>query len=332
MKMHKKYTVIFGIVVLILTVTLPVAAQDVVVDGLVNPRGLTFDSEGNLYIVEAGNGGDLEVSSGRAPLRVGSSGQVTRVSPEGDSEVIILGLPSRAVGDSRGATDILVTDEAIWLTIGQAPNQFPFSMGLVELSRDSLRIRRFIDLYSLEEAENPDGLSVEANPHDFAVADDGTIYITDASCNCMYSWTEADGPQLAASWPVGDVSPVPTGLDIGPDGDLYVGFLTGFPFPQGTATIERWSAGELVQTYTGLTAVTDVLVTDDGTIYAVEYGVFGDQGWGPGQVVRVTEEGPETVLGDLTLPYALAQDADGNLFVTVNASGGGNGQVIAISM
>lgn len=330
--MHRKHVAVLGIVIIMLALALPVAGQDVVIEGLVNPRGLTFDSEGNLYVVETGNGGDTQVSSGRAPIDVGASGQVTRVSPEGDREVIILGLPSRARGDSRGVSDILVTDDSIWLVLGQAPNQFPFSMGVVELSRDTLRIHNFIDLFTPEEMENPDGDTVEANPVDFAVADDGTIYVADASCNCLFSWTEAGGVQIAASWPVGDLSPVPTTVDIGPDGDLYVGFLSGFPFPTGGATIERWSGGELVQTYTGLTAVTDVLVTDDGTIYAVEYGVFGDQGWGPGRVVTVTENGPETVLGDLVLPYALAQDGDGNLYVTVNSSGGQNGRVLAISM
>ena len=245
--------------------------------------------------------------------------------------MVILGLPSRDVGNSRGASDILVTDDTIWLALGEAPTIYPFSMGLVELNKDDMRIRNFIDLYTLEADENPDGDIIAANPVDFAVADDGTIYIIDASCNCMFSWSEADGTQIAAAWPVGDTTAVPTSVDIGPNGDLYVGFLTGFPFPTGGATIERWSGGELAETFTGLTAVTDVLVTEDGTIYAVEYGVF-DQGWGPGQVVTVTADGPETVLGDLTTPYALAMDGEGNLFVTTNSSGGEGGQVIAVGM
>ena len=46
----------------------------------------------------------------------------------------------------------------------------------------------------------------------------------------------------------------------------------------------------------------------DGTLYAVEFGVLGDAGFGPGRVVRVTADGPETVLGDLPAPYALAQE------------------------
>lgn len=328
----RKFIVVFISLSFILIMHLPAMAQDVVIEGLSNPRGMAFDSEGNLYVVEAGNGGDIELPTGRAPLVVGATGQVTRVSPAGDSRPIIIGLPSQSVGQSRGASDILVTEEALWLVLGEAPTVFPFSMGVVELSHDDYRIRRFIDIYSLEAAENPDEDIIGSNPTDFAMADDGTLHIIDATCNCMFSWTEADGLQISATWPIEDVSPVPTTVDIGPDGDLYVGFLSGFPFPQGGARIERWSGGELAETIDGLTAITDVLVADDGTIYAVEFGVFGDQGWEPGRVIRITENGPETVLGDLVAPYALAQDADGNLYVSVNSSGGTNGQVLRIAM
>ena len=61
--MRLRIPVLLALLMLLAT-SLPLAAQDVVVDGLVNPRGLGFDSDGNLYVVEAGNGGDFEAPGG----------------------------------------------------------------------------------------------------------------------------------------------------------------------------------------------------------------------------------------------------------------------------
>jgi hypothetical protein len=76
----------------------------------------------------------------------------------------------------------------------------------------------------------------------------------------------------------------------------------------------------LVQTYGGLTMVTDVLVADDGTIYAVEFAAgLGETGFVPdsGRVVIVSAEGVTPVMDGLRLPYGLAQDSDGSLVVSV---------------
>ena len=136
---------------------------------------------------------------------------------------------------------------------------------------------------------------------------------------------------MACFWGFEDDNPVPTAVDVGPDGDVYVGFLTGFPWPENGARIERWSDGELVQTYEGLTAITGLLVTDDGTLYASEFGVF-DQGWGPGRVVMVSDDGITPVLEDLTQPFGLAQAPDGTIAVAVGSTGADDGMIIAIPM
>ena len=129
--------------------------------------------------------------------------------------------------------------------------------------------------------------------------------------------------------------PNPTSVAIGRDGALYVSFLTGFPFPEGGSRIEAWSPeGELLATYEGLTGVVGLLVTDDGTIYATQHGVFGDEGWAAdsGSVVMVTADSGITPIAEgLNVPFGLAQDADGNLAVAVNsASEAGTGQIISI--
>ncbi len=71
--------------------------------------------------------------------------------------------------------------------------------------------------------------------------------------------------------------PVPTDIEIGPDGDYYVSSLPGFPELPGTGSVFRIDhvTGDVEQIATGFTGATDLAVTDDGTIYVAE--LFGFQ-------------------------------------------------------
>ncbi len=164
---------------------------------------------------------------------------------------------------------------------------------------------------------------------------DGTLFIVDSGCNCLWTWTPDASLNLFKSWDIED-NPVPTGVDFGPDGDIYISFLTGFPFPVEGSRIERWSPdGELVQTYSGLTLLTDVLVDDSGTIYAVELAAgLGERGFIPdsGRVVMVSEDGIAPVMEELRAPYGLAEAPDGSLVVSVVTAfdASGAGMVIAV--
>jgi hypothetical protein len=72
-------------------------------------------------------------------------------------------------------------------------------------------------------------------------------------------------------------NPVPTDVEIGPDGYLYVSTLPGFPELPGYARVFKVDAGSGAFTTAakGLTGATDLAVADDGTIYVSE--LFGYQ-------------------------------------------------------
>jgi hypothetical protein len=145
------------------------------------------------------------------------------------------------------------------------------------------------------------------------------------------SWTADAGVEIAASWLFEGDNPVPTSVETDAEGNLYVGFLTGFPWPEGAARIEKWSGGELVETFSGLTAVVGLLVTDDGTIYATELGVFTQgSGFSPGRVVMVSADGITPLLEGLPSPYGLAMNAAGELYVATGAIGGQDGAVVRV--
>lgn len=318
---------------LAMVLALPTVAQDagdVFTDGLPNPRNMSFDSDGNLYVAEAGVAG-AQMTAAEDPY--GASASVSVIAPDGTRNVVVAGLISYREGNPLGAHDIIVTDESYWILLGETSDfRIPFTHALVELDRDTGRVKTFVDLLSLELEQDPDNNPNEqSNPVDMAIAPDGSITIANAGCNCLMSWSAEAGLSVLAAWDFESDNPVPTSVAYGPDGDLYVGFLTGFPFPQGGSRIERWSDGELVETYEGLTAVTSLLVTDDGTIYAVELGVF-DQGWNPGRVVMIQDGNVVPVLEDLTQPYGIAQGTDGTLYVSTNTFGAADGQIITIPM
>lgn len=304
------------------------AQEDALADGLRNPRNISFDSDGNLYVAEAGIAGP-EATVNEDPF--GASSQVTMVTPDGETEVVTRGLISYREGNPLGAHAVQSVGGSLWLLLGETSDfTIPFTHALVELNPENGRVQTFVDLLAIELNEDPDGNPNEqSNPTDFAVAEDGTVYIANAGMNALLSWSPEGGVQVAQVWDFETDNPVPTSVEIGPDGDIYVGFLTGFPFPAEGSRVERWSGGELVETYEGLTAVTGLLVADDGTIYAVEHGTF-EQGWGPGRVVTVSADGVTPVMEDLNAPYGIAQAPDGGIYVSIGSRGGADGAVIPV--
>ncbi|GAB4573126.1 MAG: hypothetical protein Kow0077_14550 [Anaerolineae bacterium] len=333
----KRFTAIAILLLAAALLTLPALAQggEVIVDGLNNPRGLSYAEDGTLYVAEAGTGGPQNaLGPFDSEVTVGGTGRVTAVSPDGTVTAVVNALPSMNNRNNYGPQDAGMAGGLLWVVVGEGPESVPFNMSFFGLDPETGRVRHFVDLYTPEAEQNPDGDIIASQPVDFTVGPDGAVYIANAGCNCVMRWTEADGATIFASWPIDD-NPVPTAVAFGPEGDLYVGFLSGFPFPEGGARIERWTLdGELVATFEGLTAVTGLLVADDGTIYAVEHGRFADRGWAPdsGRVVAVTADGITPIAEGLSRPYGIAQAADGSFAVSINSDGGepGSGMVIRI--
>jgi len=305
--------------------------------GLSAPRHVFYGSDGTLYIAEAGEGGELTATNatGQGEVFVGFTARVSTVSPDGEQDVLIDGLFSLTdmFGGLEGVSAVYVDDAFVWLVMGQGPTrdtlpEGAYASALVQLDRETLEIVNTVDLLAFEETNNPDGTAdIASNPQDIAVADDGTIYLVDASGNSLLRYTEAGGLELFAAWEVIDTepSPVPTSVVIAPDGTFYVGFLSGFPFLPGTARIEHLSAeGELLDTIEGLTLVVDVEIGQDGNLYAVQFADgFGEMGYNPnsGSVIMIDAEGVVTpVVEGLNFPYGIAQADDGAWAVTVNAA------------
>jgi sugar lactone lactonase YvrE len=112
---------------------------------------------------------------------------------------------------------------------------------------------------------------------------------------------------------------VPTTVTRGPDGALYVGQLTGFPFPVGGARIFRVVPGQSPTIYArGFTNIIDIDFAPDGTLYVLEIAHNSLLAEAPeGALLRVGDDGSKTVVADgLFFPGGLEIGSLGKLYVT----------------
>jgi hypothetical protein len=105
------------------------------------------------------------------------------------------------------------------------------------------------------------------------------------------------------------VRSVPTAVAPGPDGALYVGELTGYPFPPGKARVWRVVPGAKPAVYaTGFTAIVDLAWGPGGRLYVLEIAANGLlSGDRTGALVRVDRHGARRVVASaaLTTPGGL---------------------------
>jgi sugar lactone lactonase YvrE len=326
---------------LLVAAALPTLAQDeaspVIADGLNNPRGIFYAADGTLYIAEAGLSGDLQADSNFGPVSYGLTARVLAVAPEGGEPTVVADalLSSNGFENIIGVNAVYVTNAGMrWLVLGNAPeNAVGRKAGVLIIDPDD-NVVGFIDLGAYESQNNPDNDFPVSNPSDIDYGQNGNFYVIDASGNTLYTITAEAAINVFHVW---EDLPVPTTVAVAPDGSLYVSFLTAFPFDIGGSRIEHWSAsGELIETFEGLSLVTDVLVGDDGTVYAVEFATdFGDQGYEPdsGAVVTVSAAGITPLAEGLNYPYGLAMSPDGTLVVSINSAfvEPGSGAVVTVS-
>ena len=302
----------------------PPLPGQVVVGDLAQPRGVSVGPDGSLILVEGGAGGNLVVAETPDGTFTGGMAQsVSSVAADGTKTPLLL-LPSLDAGrEALSAYRAYWHDGSWWVVMsGSSPGQPPWqplASTVLQVSPEG-RILTLIDLYAYEAANDPDGTGeINSNPGDVAWLSDGTMLITDSGANVLYSWTEDADLQVVQVW---RANPVPTSIAVTPADDVYVGFL-GAGIAPGAGHIEHWSNGELVETFTGLTAVTDIDLTADGTLYAVQMFQFGadlSTGPGPGSIVTVTADGATPVVQGLPLAHSMAIADDGTIYVTVGTA------------
>ncbi len=311
-------------------------AQDgvtVVASGLNNPRSLVVTASGDVYVAEAGWGGDTTVDwvppFGFAT--VGHSGRILGFSG-GETAEVLTGIQSVALAGEEviGVQGLTMVGGWIYATVGQMDvlsDGANAGSWLIRVDGEG-NWEPVADLGDYERGVDPDTLGVDSNPFDVAAGPDGNLYVVDSGGNSLLQVTPTGHVSTVAAWPDNSV---PTGVAFDNQGNTYVSFLSHFPFTPGTARVERWSNGSGVVVASGLTMVTDVAVGPDGGIYVVE--IATEFAPNSGRILRLGSDGPQVVWDGLNYPSKIAFGDDGSLYVTNNSIGApGSGQVLMVEM
>ena len=316
-----------------------------------SPRGLAWGPEGSLYVTEAGNG---QLGGPCAPVARGTncysaSGAVSRLW-KGHQERVVTGLPSvfnPTTLDITGPHDISFKGRGgAYVTIGWggAPAARSGLGDLGSLFGSLLKVEPsgswnvLTDVSAFEAENNPAGGPLDSNPYG-VLAEPGGQFITDAGGNCLLHRKTNGDLSLVAVFPPQPAPPprntaeaVPTEVERGPDGALYVSLLTGVPFTAGAALIYRVAPGEALQVYaSGFKTITDFTFGPDGSLYVIEYASAPTFFGGPGKLIRVAPDGTRTTItAALNHPTGVLVGNDGAIYVSNNGNLPAVGEVLRI--
>ncbi|MGH2558635.1 MAG: ScyD/ScyE family protein [Thermomicrobiales bacterium] len=319
--------------------------------GLNNPRGVAWDASGALYVAAAGLGGENPATGTPIPPPIGPfmggpTASVSRI--DNGCPIVVAGdLPSAidATMGVIGASDVAFLDDQLYVVVagGGESHGNPDTPNGVYAVNDDGSTTLVADL-SAWVGENP---VANVPPGDFDP--EGNFFAMVAAPDGSALWiAESNNEQIISVTPDGAVSrmadlsitdQVPTAIAAAPDGGMYVGFLSGAPFPDGAAkVVEVAPDGTMTDVWTNLTTVTGLVVDADGTLWASQMstGNTAEPPFlvpGSGTIVRQT--GPDTaeeIVTGLLFPVSLDVGPDGALYTSVPALGAqpGGGLVLRI--
>lgn len=344
------------------------ANMQVVATGLNNPRGLTIGPDGGIYVAEGGTGGadcyQVDPSDPTFVMCIGATGSVTRIE-NGVQERIATGLPSMAdpSGFSAGGPSRiswrprdafavilgLGTDPAVRDQLAAAFNPMFGNMGKLVTMNPAGSWSYLADVAAYEGVANPDGGAIDSNPYAVYLAQGRKRLVADAGGNSLLEVDNTGQIRTLAAFPSrmveyppmfgggqGPMESVPTAVTAGPDGAIYVGELTGFPFLPGSANVYKVLPRHQPQVYaSGFSAIHDIAFGPDGSLYVLEIAsdlmaceLSGDCN---GRLIKVAPDGTRTTLAqDLPFPGGVAVNSAGQVFITLFSIMPNMGMVVRI--
>ena len=219
--------------------------------GLANPRGMFFDTDGTLYVAEAGSGGGTlgtPFTGGGGSGTFGLSGGIASRKGAGAQLQALYGLPSIAdatgEGEPVGAADISRTADGRFAvlfglgagiqernTLGSAGSMMG-TLSYYDPTTHSWSLGQ--DYVALESGLNPDGGEINSNPFGMVSDGQGGFVVADSGANTVWrpgGLTSIPGQMVPNPFGPGTIpqEAVPTSIVARPGGGYLVGELGGFP-------------------------------------------------------------------------------------------------------
>jgi sugar lactone lactonase YvrE len=321
----------------------------IVLDGLQNPRGLTFGPDGRLYVAQAGNGGaSARITEIRDPWLANPrtfdlvKGLIS-LSDGGGGFASVAGLS--AIGNG--------TLYAIMQTIYPVTTPHTHQGHLLKVSQGG-QIRDVASVADFDYAwfqDHPElGFPTDhpdANPYGI-LALSNNLYVVDAATNTL-DLVHPDGSiDIVAYFPDNALADsTPTCIAQGPDGALYVGTLALLDsLVLGPSAIvyrvdpNAADPGDFVTVLslatpwaTGLWPINGCAFGPDGSFYGSELVTSAD--FSGGDVVKIPFTQPDVHISltanTLTFPAGVAVGPDGNVYVSNGTAFVPEGQVVRLT-
>ena len=208
----------------------------------------------------------------------GDTGDVTEYLPGVKPKPVVTGLPSLGAPggtEATGLQGITFVGGSLYglFGLGADPAQLTTLVGQLPAGSNASELGQLVNLttktpvsniagyetlanYSADNPDfnphNPGDNAIEANPYGLTALAGGGFAVTDGGGNVALKAAGGGAPTLLSQFlptpnPLfpGKGGPayqsVPTGIAQGPNGSLYVGEFTGYPFPAGGADVFVWT-------------------------------------------------------------------------------------------
>jgi hypothetical protein len=344
----------------------------VVANDLNNPRKISVGTDGALYVVEAGSGSNVGTQRCLRSC-VGHTGAVVRIAG-GKVARVVTGLGSYSVPGGQEAEGPVAARASgshyvVLMQDMQLDPRGRNELGLVHAGDLLTTPPGVVSASTLasfgpfEAKHNPDHgagpgpsyaqPSIDSDPYGF-VPYRGGYAVVDAAGNDLLWVTPSGAIKVLAVFPtrpveltaaerrqhrprapaVLPVQSVPSAVTVGPDGALYVGEFTGWPYRSGTARVWRVEPGTKPAVYAdGFTNISDLAFAGKDLL-VLELSSSGILGGEQGALIRIGPGGRKTLIASrgLVAPSGLAL-AGGYIYIanygTSPAAGvGPHGQLV----